>query len=382
MLKAFISQDPRDNFLHYLNENDNGTKQNLTNQLIFLERKWIVPCSGIYIFTKMFDNKIWEIPTNELCEGLIYLFKHLDISIINELAAGNGLLSARLKHFANKLNHELDITTSDGTSKVFGQHKFTYTKVDDLNVYDYDKSEPIIISWIHALFEKELLFSVKKNLQDYIFLVGQHPDEGSHGSNHSFLFHREILSYGYDFIVLPFKQISQVDYYSFDRIRRDIYNESRTCVTLYYRLDKKLIVVKAIAYLKDNHIELFGNYMEKNVEYYRQDGILVRISDENIEKYIKNNFHDLKLQYVLGLKNYVSQKLNFFVKEVYDLESNCLIKQSNMHKNLFRYEFNNVFGSFTCMTFNSEVTEQLWNINPIKRISTIMVKAKFHNNAY
>nr|QZX42695.2 hypothetical protein [Mimivirus sp.] len=169
LLQAFISQNPDNNFFHYLNEGDNGTKYNLTNQFILLEKMWNIPLSSLYLFTKMYDNRLWEFPTNELCEGLIYLFRELKITKINELAAGNGLLSARLKYYTNKLDYDLKISTSDGTLKQFGHHNFTYTNVKPLNIYTYNKSEPIIISWIHSLFENELLFSIKNCKQDYIF---------------------------------------------------------------------------------------------------------------------------------------------------------------------------------------------------------------------
>ncbi|AGC01582.1 hypothetical protein H012_gp884 [Acanthamoeba polyphaga moumouvirus] len=385
MLNAFISQDPKNNFLHYLNDANNGTKYNLTNELITLEKKWNVPCSAIYIFTKMFDNKIWEIPTNELCEGLIHLFKDLQIQKINELAAGNGLLSARLKFFSEKLNYNLQITSSDGITKHFGNHKFTYTEVNDLNVYDYDKSEPIIISWIHNMFEKELLYCVKKYSQDYIFLVGQHPDKESYGSNHTYLFHEEILSYGYDYVILPFKQMSQVDYYHHDKIRTNIYNDSRTCVTLYYKLSKKSIVEKVIGSLKYNNSSLFGNYIRDNKKYYFQDKKLVKTSDENIDKYIKNNYHNLNPEYVFGLKNYVLQKIKQFIEDFPDeyksLENSD--KQSYLPTGLFRYNFNkNIFGSFSCATYTLPSTISIWDINVNNRISTKTIQANFHNYAY
>ncbi|AVG46729.1 hypothetical protein [Acanthamoeba polyphaga mimivirus] len=384
MLETFISQNPSYNFLHYLNRGDNGTKHNLTNQLISLENKWNVPCSAIYLFTKMFDNKVWEIPTNELCEGLIRLFRSLRINKINELAAGNGLLSARLNFFSNKMNHDLQISTSDGTSKVFGSHNFTYTKVNDSNVYDYNKSEPIIISWIHSLFEKELLYSVKKYRQDYIFLVGEHPDEDSYGSNHTHLFHNEMLSYGYDFIILPFKQISQMDYFKHDKIKTNIYHDNRTCTTFYYRNDKKTAITKIIKSLRKNHSNLFGNYLAKNKEYHHQDSQLVPISDEIVNSYIEKNYANLEPIYVFGLKNYLAQKFKHFKHDLVEeyKEFGCNNEQIIHQVGLYRYNFSNVFGSFTCMTFKTYSMEPIWDVSLENRITTKMVQAKFHNNAY
>ncbi|ANB51054.1 hypothetical protein [Powai lake megavirus] len=308
LLQAFISQDPDNNFFHYLNEGDNGTKYSLTNQFILLEKMWKMPLSSLYLFTKMYDNRLWEFPTNELCEGLIYLFRELDITKINELAAGNGLLSARLKHYTNKLDYDLKISTSDGTLKQFGDHHFTYTNVEPLNIYTYNKSEPIIISWIHSLFENELLFSIKNYQQDYIFLIGQHPDHNDYGNNHSIYFHRNILSCGYDFIIIPFKQISQMDYYSYDYLRNNIFIDNKTCVTLYYRKDIELDVTIIVESLQKNNSDLFGSYLNKNKEYYAQDKQLLEVTNKIIDNYKQNNFIDLDPIIITGLKKYLSIK--------------------------------------------------------------------------
>lgn len=307
-LRAFISQDPDNNFFHYLNEDDNGTKYNLTNQFILLEKMWNIPLSSWYLFTKMYHNRLWEFPTNELCEGLIYLFRSLKITKINELAAGSGLLSARLKYYTNKLDYDLKISTSDGTLKQFGNHSFTYTDVEPLNIYNYNKSEPIIISWIHSLFENELLLSIKNYKQDYIFLIGQCPDNDDYGNNHSIYFHQNMLLNDYDFIIIPFKQISQMDYYSHDYLRNNIFTDSKTCVTLYYRKDLELNVTDIVESLQINNSNLFGFYLDKNKEYYKQDKQLLDVTNQNIQNYIQNNYLNLDPIIVNGLKNYIAIK--------------------------------------------------------------------------
>ncbi|AQN68716.1 hypothetical protein [Saudi moumouvirus] len=305
MFDVFLSQDSDHNFLHYLNHDDNGSKYNLTNQLVSLEKLWDIPCGNLYLFTKMYDNRIWEIPTNELCEGLIRIFDLLKIKKINELAAGNGLLSARLKHYAKKLDYELKINTSDGTNKIFGNHPFTFTKVKTLNIRDFNKSEPIVISWIHSKFEDELLSVVEKNQNEYIFLIGEEPDKEDYGNNQSYLFDKKIFTFGYSKIIFEFKQVSQMDYYLHDSIRGDIYNENKTCVTLYYHKSKILNVWFVKDLLIKNHPQLFGKYLRKNKEYYNQDLKLLNISNKKIEEYALNDYKDLDPLLIKGLKNYM-----------------------------------------------------------------------------
>nr|AEX62256.1 hypothetical protein mv_L51 [Moumouvirus Monve] len=305
MLGDFISQDLNHNFLHYLNHSDNGSKYNLTNQLVALEKLWDIPCGNLYLFTKMYENRIWEIPTNELCEGLIRIFDCLKINKINELAAGNGLLSARLKHYAKKLDYELKISTSDGTNKIFGSHPFTFTKVKDLNIRDFNKSEPIVISWIHSKFEDELLSVVEEYKNEYVFLIGEEPDKEDYSNNQSYLFDRKMFTYGYSKITFEFKQVSQMDYYLHDFIRSDIYNENKTCVTLYYHSSK----ISDVWFIKDllmkDYPQLFGIYLRKNKEYYNQDLSLINISNKKIEEYALNNYKDLNPLLAKGLKNYM-----------------------------------------------------------------------------
>ncbi|AKI80548.1 hypothetical protein QJ850_gp151 [Acanthamoeba polyphaga mimivirus] len=319
MITSFISQHPKYNFLYYLNSKQNGSRHNLTNQIILLEKQTKIPAIGMHIFTKIFDNKIWEIPTNELCQGLVILFGKLNIRKINELAAGNGLLSARLKYFATKMNYVLDIDTSDGTNKMFGKHPFTFVPVREMNIRCYDKSEPIIISWLHCQFEDELLKSIKKHKQDYIFLIGDYPDFEGYNNTHSRHFHSKITSYkyGYWYKIISFNQLSQMDYFVGDKIRKDIFVDCRTCVTLYYRIDREYNIahiVNTIDSMQYEYPNLFGNYMDKNREYYDQDWTVLKSTDNIIKNYMENDYQGLDSIIIDGLKPYAEDK--FYVERV------------------------------------------------------------------
>ncbi|BCS82502.1 hypothetical protein QLL95_gp0013 [Cotonvirus japonicus] len=351
MLGDFISQDPNHNFLHYLNHENYGSKHNLTHQLIDLEKQWDIPCGSLYTFTKMYENRVWEIPTNELCEGLIRLFRKLNITCINELASGNGLLSARLKFYSKKLNYKLDVNTSDGTNKMFGNHPFTYTTVEDLNIKKFNKSEPIIISWIHSIFEDELLSVVEMYKNDYIFLIGQCPDKENYGNNHSYKFHKKTSSYGYNCMIFEFKQISQMDYYLDDDIRTDIYNENKTCVTLYYKKSKTFGVNYASNSLKKNHPKLFGKYLHENKEYYNQDKKLIDISNKKIQEYSLNDFKDVNPLYAKGLRTYMS------IKSGQQIRNSSLISRNALFKN-----------NFLSIPIIEPIFEPFWRIQPIKQI--------------
>ncbi|AKI80565.1 hypothetical protein QJ850_gp134 [Acanthamoeba polyphaga mimivirus] len=334
LLQKFISQDVNNNLLHYLNFKDNGTKKNITNQLIFLENLFDIPYGNLFLFTKMFDNKVWEIPTNELCEGLVRLFNRLKLSRINELAAGNGLLSARLKYYSEKINTNLKIKTSDGSSKNFGNHEFTYTKVSELDILDFDKSGPIVVSWIHSFFEHELLSCVKKHQNEYIFLVGEHPDSNDYGNNHSIHFHKKMYFFGYQHQLIEFQQVSQMDYYSYDKIRSDIYNENKTCVVLYYKTHLNSKVTNVIDALKQTYPTLFGRFLNKNKKYYDQDKILLEISKNKINEYFSYCHDDLCSLLINRYKNFIG--FNLMENDDFDIEiSNKKIQLSSIIKMMY-----------------------------------------------
>ncbi len=382
LLEKFISQDINNNFLHYLNFEDNGSKKNITNLLIFLEKLFDIPYGNLFLFTKMFDNKVWEIPTNELCEGLVRLFDRLELTKINELAAGNGLLSERLKHYSEKINTGLKIKTSDGSSKNFGNHEFTYAKVSELDISDFDESGPIIVSWIHSFFEHELLSCVKKHNNEYIFLVGEHPDSNDYGNNHSMYFHNKMYSFGYQHQLIEFQQISQMDYYTYDKIRSDIYNENKTCVVIYYKthLDSKVAII--IDTLKQNYPKLFGKFLNKNKEYYDQDKILLEISKNKINEYFSYCHDDLCLLLIDRYKNLIESNL----MENVDLDSeisNKKIQLSSIIKMMYcgLTKINLIRPGMSCLIPNCSSSQSIGRIMICnKNKPTTIILDKIENN--
>lgn len=307
LLTALISTDPEKNLLHYLNTDDNGTKRNLTDELIKLEEYWEVPMSALFIFTRMFPNKIWEIPTNELCIGLIKLFEQLEIKKINELAAGSGLLSARLKYWAKSLQYSIKINASDA-HKFFQISSFKYTSVHNASIENCNNNDPLVISWVHYTVEKELSNLIFNNRPRYIFLVGTHPDSKNYG-NHTYNFHEVLLNFGYEFVLIPFKQISQGDYYKHDKIRTDPYNQSKTCVTFYFQNDVVNFVKNILKKFRKENVELFGEHLTKNFQYYEYDIKLMEQSMNIIQQYYSDPNAKIPKILMDGLYNYWFQTL-------------------------------------------------------------------------
>jgi hypothetical protein len=234
---ALQSQSPSDNLFHFLLKY--GSKKELDDIIIKLEIEH--PKDPLYfqrILTKKYPNKLWELPTIELVNGLLRLFKNLGITRINELGSEMALLSALLNYYAKKSNFKLEINAYPKFDHDF-TNKFTYYPITNRELTDF--KNPIIISWLHPKFESELLQMILSNKLEYVFLVGEHVSSTNEiTSCQSVEFHNELISNGYKFYLIPFKQVCQLDYISQNKLRDGNELCSRSCTVLYTTHDLNL----------------------------------------------------------------------------------------------------------------------------------------------
>lgn len=267
-INAVISKDPENNFYHYLLEN--GTKLQLDEKIVSIEKIFdSEPMCFQKIMIRRYSNKIWEIPTKELCIGLIKLFKYIGINKINELAAGMGMLSALLSHYAIELNFQLEINASTKYNCNFLEdNRFTYYPVQDKKFKDHKSDEPIIISWVHPDNEDKLLDMISDNKPKYVFLLGEHISPYSDQTVcQSKFFHQSMLEYGYSCTIIPFKQVGQMDYITNDKYRPDVglYSRSTTVMYSIKLFDPDCSIEDIVG--KEN----LGIWLELTEEYVEQD---------------------------------------------------------------------------------------------------------------
>jgi len=253
--------------LTYLNSLPNaGTKHELELIIKDLERDNMSdPLILQTILTLRYDTHIWEIPTEELCKGLINMLKYFSVNSIYCVAEGAALLSARIKYFARDT-----LTISASTNSELDQFvhsMYAYHPVDHCKIRDL-KTEPdatIICSWLHYSVDNELLNYCREYDPKLVILIG----EPIGGSCQSRTFHRKMEVLNYHTYQFAFKQICQIDYVLQDKHR--IYNKhgtstySRSCVTIYC---KQCINVKEFE-LKIG-IEYMDQFMPM-VDYGKQD---------------------------------------------------------------------------------------------------------------
>jgi len=143
-IEAFISKNSENNFYHYLLKN--GAKAEIDNTILEIETLFPdEPLCFQKIMIRRYSNKIWEIPTKELCNGFLKLLKFLNITKINELAAGMGMLSALLSYYVKENNYQISINAySKYNCNFLEDNRFTYYPVQNKKFKDYETSDPIV----------------------------------------------------------------------------------------------------------------------------------------------------------------------------------------------------------------------------------------------
>lgn len=145
------------------------------------------------------QSRLHEIPTRELCENISMVLSTLKIPKVIEVAAGSGLLSARLQRMIPTVKFE---TTSLECRCPFN---FSFTDVQPKAFQQIkEKGTPILISWLHEDVLTEFLAMIRKNLPSVIIFIGS-------ASSINLLEVARLLSprpYRYDHIIIPGPQIN------------------------------------------------------------------------------------------------------------------------------------------------------------------------------
>lgn len=301
-IKFFASEEKNSNFLCYLNEH--GSQDHLVHLLNRLEESWPnVSLVTSYIFTRCLNNKVWEIPTNELCQGIIQLCKILEIKTIHEMAAGMGLLSARI----NALTSELKCVTTNSKKKTFGIGEYTFADVMDVPIGEINDSESdmFVVSWPHGTFETDLLKTIRKHSKDYVMIVGEatkvySTNVGdrcivtSYGNTLSSEFQPQMKSMGYDFVYLQFKQLCFLDNFTHDKVRKTP-NSSRSITTLYFKSTLRTKVFTVIEDLRKNNPQWFSEETTDDIvnrakSYFEHDKQMIKEMNQFIDGPEQKNF--------------------------------------------------------------------------------------------
>jgi hypothetical protein len=158
---------------------------------------------GVYLpFYYLCDNwcaltRLFEVPTDELCANIVMTLSALKITRVIEVAAGSGLLSARLKR---KIPSVEFVVTSKPCSC---DCVFTFTHVCPKTFQQIkEKKTPVIISWLHINEMSQFLAMIKKNKPSVVFFVGSATSIDFREIT------RLMTNRGYDFFIIPGAQVN------------------------------------------------------------------------------------------------------------------------------------------------------------------------------
>lgn len=207
-----IFKNSRNELGHYLEVN--GGYDQIKNLLISIEenkkhiknviRKLFLGSIGPE-FNK--QKSIYELPTNELLEIITFICQFYNITEIEELCAGQGLLSYLLKF---KLGTNYNVYATDGNRCMETSDKKKYYEVENKMFLNYCSNSAqqfgdklVIISWMPHNDFSDFELLLDKNPPKYLLIIDH---------NHSQ--HLDKLeNVGYNFVKIYGKQISYQDYF-------------------------------------------------------------------------------------------------------------------------------------------------------------------------
>ena len=217
------------------------------------------------------QKAIYELPTMELISIITRLCNHLNITKIEEVMAGQGLLSKILEMCTN-----LEIKTTDGFRWIETFGKPYYTNIEQklllqytFNNISYDDTL-ILISWIgqNCIRDFKKFLEIKKPKQ--FIMIGEYncPDLKD------IINHTETLDY-YN-IYISAKQICYKDYFKYNRVFDQNMSRSSVIIFLKNSIDNILTDRQSIltVFGKENLNSQPGPYTDK---LYIQDMIVGKL---------------------------------------------------------------------------------------------------------
>lgn len=154
------------------------------------------------------QKAIYELPTNELLTIIKFICEFINIKNIEELAAGQGLLSHMLKHKLGN-SEEYVVNASDGNRWIETSSTSKYYPVENKLVLqycldnNYDFSDKLlIISWLPSNDINDFIKLIEIKKPKYILLIG---NNFSHVHQ---LFRNKLSTNDYRQACIPVKQMS------------------------------------------------------------------------------------------------------------------------------------------------------------------------------
>lgn len=233
--------------------------------------------------TANLKRALYEMPTKELLHVINFLLLIFNIKEVNELAAGQGLLTTLLQRKFKTDGIDIKISASDSLTWTQTSDTTTYqeTKIQRQSIYDFTNElydtrrlrfakKAVIISWIYKTFEEELLDLMREKSTNLYIIIG----EGIGKSCMSAMTHYKIAQLGYKIIRLPVLQMCYNDYF----LANEVHSED-TC-----RSQVTLITNPNCTFTSDELINFCGisNFAPKFSENLTEKEVIQDLCVDNI----------------------------------------------------------------------------------------------------
>jgi hypothetical protein len=237
------------------------------------------------------QRAIYELPTHELVNVINTITNLLNVDTVEEMCAGQGLLSKMLQQLT-----ELNVKATDGKQWIQTYNNDTYvdveTKLVSQHRYDNDNTNKLlVVSWIpeKSIYDFVSVIEVKKPNQ--FILIGERNDK----TICDIINRVKLLRY--KVINIPVKQICYRDYYANNVFFPD--DSCRSSLTLVVRdnIDINLKKIKATCG-SENFCERLREYSDK---MYLQDLVVMEILPEWCMNVLTN--HTTEREMVMFVKD-------------------------------------------------------------------------------
>ena len=188
-----------------------------------IPNSWQILMQGMIRTENAKYRALYELPTLELIHVLYKLLQLYNIKMVDELCAGQGLLSKLLMNITNNDHiHNIIVIPSDSHSwseTCFFEKSYTQVKSMFINEFtrslqeqkeQYDCADrAIITAWNNITTERDILKLLQSNKIGTYFYIGDEPGKKCISKN----VYNAILQLGYNAYHLTPKQICCFDYY-------------------------------------------------------------------------------------------------------------------------------------------------------------------------
>lgn len=194
------------------------------------------------------QRALYEMPTNELLTIIKFLCEYLNINNVEELIAGQGLLSSLIKH---KLGNNYNVTSTDGNRWIETNCSLKYYDVTNKLLLKYCVEDNnfndtlLIAAWLPSNDINDFILFLTLKKPKYLIILGNTINNTNYVKVRN-----ELDTLNYNCVNIKCKQLCYKDYFL---INKQYPNEYCKSSLLFATLDENINIKKMMLTLKLKH---------------------------------------------------------------------------------------------------------------------------------